>query len=135
MLAVVDTNVWVSAFLTPGGTPAKLLTAMYAGHLRPMLSEAVESEYRSVLKRAKFSIQTQVLVDFFHDLRTLGQYADPVPPLDIDLPDPSDAPFIALARHVGCPVITGNVKHFPARAGVAVLTPAQWVESFMQQRG
>ena len=135
MQAVVDTNVWVSAFLTPGGTAAKLLAAMYAGRLRPMVSEAIEAEYQSVLKRAKFSIQAQLLTDFFHDLRTLGQYAGQVPPIDIKLPDPSDAPFIALARHVGCPVITGNTKHFPARAGIVVLTPAQWVESFIQQRG
>lgn len=135
MQAVVDTNVWVCAFLMPGGTAAKLLAAMYAGRLRPMVSEAIEAECQSVLKRAKFSIQAQVLTDFFYDLRTLGQYADQVPPMDIKLPDPNDAPFIALARYAGCPVITGNTKHFPTRAGIVVLTPAQYVDSLIQQRG
>lgn len=126
MRAVVDTNVWVSAFLTPGGTAAKLLDAMYAGQLVPVFSAPIESEYRAVLARAKFNIEPEALADFFKGLRILGQYEENVPPLDIELPDPTDAPFIALARHVGCPVITGNVKHFPATAGVVVLTPAEW---------
>lgn len=127
MKAVVDTNVWVSAFLTPGGTAAKLLDAMYAGRLVPVFSAPTESEYRTVLTRAKFNIAPEVLAEFFKDLRVLGQYEDNIPPLDIDLPDPTDVPFIALARHAGCPVITGNVKHFPAEVGIVVLTPAGWV--------
>ena len=127
MRAVVDTNVWVSAFLTPGGTAAKLLAAMVAGQLTPVLSAPVESEYRSVLARAKFNIEPLLLADFFNDLRTLGQFVDQVPPIDIDLPDPGDAPFVALARHALCPVITGNARHFPARAGVKALTPAAWL--------
>lgn len=80
-----------------------------------------------MLARAKFNIEPEVLADFFKGLRTLGQYKDNVPPLNIELPDPTDAPFIALARHAGCPVITGNAKHFPVAAGAVVLTPAVWV--------
>ncbi len=127
MKAVVDTNVWVSAFLTPGGTAAKLLDAMYAARLVPVFSTPVVLEYRTVLKRAKFNIGPEVLAEFFKGLRTFGQYEDNVPQLDIDLLDPTDAPFIALARHAGCPVITGNARHFPAAAGIVVLTPAEWV--------
>ena len=127
MQAVVDTNVWVSAFLTPGGTAARLLDAMYAARLVPVFSAPIELEYRTVLTRAKFNIESEVLANFLKGLRTLGQYEGNVPPLDIELPDPTDAPFIALARYARCPVITGNTKHFPAKAGVAVLTPARWV--------
>ena len=127
MQAVVDTNVWVSAFLTPGGTAAKLLDAMYAARLVPVFSAPIELEYRTVLTRARFNIESEVLVDFFKSLRTLGQYEDNAPPLNIELPDPTDAPFIALARYARCPVITGNTKYFPAKAGIVVLTPARWV--------
>lgn len=130
--AVVDTNVWVSAFLTPGGRPAALLAAMYSGHLSPIFSTRIEAEYRDVLGRKKFNIALDVLADFFDQLRSLGQYEEEVPLLNLDLPDPTDAPFIALARHAGCPVITGNAKHFPASAGVVVMTPAEWV---VQQAG
>ena len=127
MQAVVDTNAWVSAFLTPGGTAAKLLDAMYAARLVPVFSAPIELEYRTVLTRARFNIESEVLVDFFKSLRTLGQYEDNVPPLHIELPDPTDAPFIALARYARCPVVTGNTKHFPKKAGIVVLTPAGWV--------
>ena len=127
MQAVVDTNVWVSAFLTPGGTAARLLDAMYAARLVPVFSAPIELEYRTVLTRSKFNIESEVLADFLKSLRTLGRYEDKVPPLNIELPDPTDVPFIALARYARCPVITGNAKHFPAKAGIVVLTPARWV--------
>lgn len=127
MQAVIDTNVWVSAFLTPGGTASRLLVAMYDARLVPVFSASIEAEYRVVLTRAKFNIGAEVLADFFSRLPVLGHFENNIPQLDIDLPDPTDAPFIALARYAGCPVITGNVRHFPAAAGVVVLTPAGWV--------
>ena len=133
MQAVVDTNVWVSAFLTPGGTAAKLLDAMYGSRLVPVYSAPIEAEYRAVLTRAKFNIGVEVLADFFSRLPVMGQFENNIPQLDIDLPDPTDAPFIALARYAGCPIITGNVRHFPAAAGVVVLTLAGWVERSIRQ--
>ena len=125
--AVVDTNVWVSAFLTPGGTAAKLLDAVYAGRLMPVYSAPIEAEYKAVLTRAKFNIGAEVLAEFFSDLSLMGQFESSVPRLNLDLPDLTDAPFIALARYARCPVITGNTKHFPKATVVVVLTPAQWV--------
>lgn len=129
MQAVVDTNVWVSAFLTPGGPPAKLLEAMYSSRLVPVFSTEIELEYRAVLARSKFNIDRAVLADFLEQLHTLGQYVEAVPALKIELPDPTDAPFMALARHAGCPVITGNTRHFPVTAGVVVMSPVEceWV--------
>ena len=59
-----------------------------------------------------------------------------VPPWPEALPDPDDAPFLAVAAWVGCPLVTGNLRHFPARARgkVTVLTPRQFVNSFARQR-
>ncbi len=44
-------------------------------------------------------------------------------------PDQRDAPFLALACAAGAWLVTGNLKHFPkpARAGVAVLSPAEYL--------
>lgn len=127
MQAVVDTNVWVSAFLTPGGAPAKLLQAVYSGGLVPVFSAEIEREYRAVLARPKFNIDRIVLADFLEQLHALGHYVEAVPALKIKLPDPTDAPFMALARHAGCPVITGNTRHFPAAARVVVTSPGEWL--------
>jgi predicted nucleic acid-binding protein len=45
------------------------------------------------------------------------------------LPDPNDAPFLALAKTSGAWLVTGNLKHFPrtARCGVTVLSPADYL--------
>jgi putative PIN family toxin of toxin-antitoxin system len=125
MLAVVDTNVWVSAFLTPGGSPGQLLAAFRNGMLIPAYSRAIEAEYREVLTRPKFGIDIHLLAEFFVLLRIEGRRDDTASAVEIDLPDPTDAPFIALARHLLCPIVTGNTRHFPPAAGVEVLSPAE----------
>ena len=129
MRAVVDTNVWVSAFLTPGGAPASLLLAMFASALLPVYSTAIEMEYRAALARKKFDIDPQALSAFFGHLHATGQQVDEAPKLAFDLPHPDDAPFMALALYAGCPLITGNTRHFPKALGVEVQTPREWVEA------
>lgn len=132
MLAVVDTNVWVSAFITPGGTAAKLLEAVRHGRLALAYSREIEAEYSDVLARPKFDITPELVAEFLDRLHAEGRWVDLVPPLAIALPDPDDASFLALARHMGCPLITGNTRHFPAAAGVEVLTPGAWVARVMR---
>ncbi|MBN2450989.1 MAG: hypothetical protein JXR77_11405 [Lentisphaeria bacterium] len=46
------------------------------------------------------------------------------------LPDPDDAPFVECALALGCTLVTGNVRHYPAAAGkdIVVLTPRVFVE-------
>ncbi len=54
-----------------------------------------------------------------------------VPPCSQPLPDPDDEPFLAVAAATGSVLVTGNVRHFPARArqGVRVQTPRELVDS------
>ena len=119
--------------MTPGGTAAKVLKAMYAAHLVPVYSAPIEAEYRAVLTRAKFRIGAEFLAEFFSDLAVMAQFESSVPRLNLEVPDLTDTPFIELARYARCPVITGNTKHFPKAAGVVALTPAQWVASSLLQ--
>jgi hypothetical protein len=53
---------------------------------------------------------------------------DPAP-WPLALPEPKDAPFLALAHAAGAWLVTGNLKHFPksARIGVTVLSPADYL--------
>lgn len=129
MRAVVDTNVWVSAFLTPGGAPASLLLAMFASALVQVYSTAIEMEYRAVLARTRFDIDPLALAAFFGQLHGTGQQVDEAPELAFNLPHPDDAPFMALALYAGCPLVTGNAKHFPKALGVEVMTPREWLET------
>lgn len=134
MLAVVDTNVWVSAFLTPGGTASGILGAFRSGRLIPVYSEAVEAEYRAVLARPAFGFSPELVAAFVERLHAEGERVVSVPPLALDLPDSGDVPFVELARHTRCPVVTGNVRHFPRRAGVEAITPAACLERIFGAR-
>jgi putative PIN family toxin of toxin-antitoxin system len=70
MRLIVDTNVWVSAFLTPGGTPAQLLQEVERGRLMLVYSPQIEAEYREVLFRPKFNINPDFLAEL---LRAAGR--------------------------------------------------------------
>lgn len=131
MQAIVDTNVWVSAFLTPGGAPAQLLREVKLGRLTLLYSRQIEAEYREVLARPKFNINPELLAEFFMRLQDDGIRVTPNAALPSNLPDPDDAPFIATALTAGCPIVTGNARHFPADCGVEILSPAQCLARLM----
>lgn len=125
--AVIDTNVLVSAGINPSGAPGRVLIAVERLELQAVISAEVMAEYRDVLTRPRFRFQPEWIDRLFDNLEALGLLLEPAPIDSVLLPDASDAPFIALARYAGCPVITGNTQHFPAAAGIVVLTPAGWV--------
>lgn len=131
MRLVVDTNVWVSAFLTPGGTPAQLLHEVKRGRLTLVYCPRIEAEYRAVLSRPKFNINLDLLAEFFARLEEDGQRITPEAIPLANLPDPDDAPFIATALAAGCPIVTGNARHFPADCGAEIMSPAQCLDRLM----
>lgn len=129
MRAVVDTNVLVSALLRCDSPPAAVVQAMVRQVLEPVVCNAIMAEYRAVLPRPRLQLRTADIEELFALIETQARWVDVAAydghPL---LPDPSDWPFIASALAVGCPVITGNARDFPARLGVRVMTAREWVE-------
>ena len=53
MRAVIDTNVIVSRFLSPYGTPAKIFAAWEQGRFELLVSPTILDEYRRVLAETK----------------------------------------------------------------------------------
>lgn len=51
--AVIDTNIWVSSFLNPSGSPAMLRKAFEKGVFHVVISEAIIEEIADVLNRPK----------------------------------------------------------------------------------
>ena len=49
----VDTNVWISAFINPGGPPALILDAFRNGRLIPIVSQTLLHEIEDVLRRPR----------------------------------------------------------------------------------
>jgi predicted nucleic acid-binding protein len=128
-LAVLDTNVMVSAGINPGGAPARLfIDWVLSGQVQSLICPWIANEYREVARRQKllgYGFPPKWL-----EFLIAGSLELPDPrPWPQRLPDPKDAPFLALAHTAGAWLVTGNLKHFPVRArdGVNVLSPGEYL--------
>lgn len=129
MIVVLDTNILVSALLSPFGPPARVLDLVLAGELRTAFDDRVLAEYRDVLSRPRFgfdSADVGALLDF---LEAEGE-AVIATPWPHALPDPDDAAFVEVAMAAQAILITGNLRHFPTEAcpDVVVMLPADFLE-------
>ena len=128
-LAVLDTNVIVSAVISPGGTAATLISDwVMKGQVQVITSPWIIEEYQEVVRRPKF--RRYGFPPFWLDFLVESSMCLPEPvPWDQPGPDPKDTPFLAVAHASGAWLVTGNLKHFPAplRQGVTVLSPAEYL--------
>lgn len=128
-LALLDTNVVISAAINPDGAPAMLITEWaLKGQIQIVTSPYTIAEYRQVACRPKFArygfppVWLEFLIDESLQLPDPPHWVYPVP-------DPKDSPFLSLAHTAGAWLVTGNLAHFPAscRHGVSVLSPADYL--------
>ena len=141
MKIVLDTNVLVSAFISPFGPPAAILRSVLTGIVTLFFDERILAEYRDVLTRGRFSFDRDRVDEILRVVETNGL---PVlaNPLRLQLPDPSDAMFleVAAAAAADC-LVTGNSKHFPPEQVRTVsrsderyiLTPREFLDRFLEQ--
>ncbi len=128
-LAVLDTNVIVSAGIRPAGPPARLLLDwVLPGQVQIVTSPWIVAEYREVAGRSKFRRYGFPPSWLEFSIEESLVLPDPAP-WPLAMPDPKDAAFLALAKASGAWLITGNLKHFPrnARRGVTVMPPADYL--------
>lgn len=127
---VLDTNVLVSAVLTPFGTAARVLDLVIGGEAVLLLDDRLLAEYREVLLRPKFGFDSALvehLVDYFE---TAGEHVM-AGPVTAKLPDPDDAPFFEVAVAGGADaLVTGNKRHYP-RGKVRVLSPSEFLQTLL----
>jgi hypothetical protein len=81
----------------------------------PVLDAGIRAEYEDVLTRPELSLKPERAAAVLGVIDAFGLEAV-VPPWPEPLPDPDDAPSLAVAAWVGCPLVTGNLRHFPANA-------------------
>ena len=114
MRVVLDTNVIVSAFLSPEGKPAAILRMVLHDDLEICVNTAIIVEYEQVLSRLKFAerISLASIRRFFEILYEIGTKVDFIPSIN-DLPDEADRKFYDTAKTADATLITGNKKHYP----------------------
>jgi putative PIN family toxin of toxin-antitoxin system len=125
---VIDTNVLVSALLTPGGTCDRILRAAINGEIRLAWNAPMLAEYRAVLLRPKFGLSAATVSALLAAFGPVDQVSLRESP---SLPDPDDEVFLGAALATADKVlVTGNRAHFPAAtcSPVRVLSPAEAVQ-------
>ncbi len=132
MRIVLDTNVLVSGLLSHGGPPSLILDLVEAGRLKVLYDDRVMLEYREVLARPRFSFSAESVAAIIELLEETGERTAAAP-LDVELRDPDDLPFLEVAvRGKADALVTGNTRHFPAEySGVPILSPAAFLAFLM----
>ncbi len=129
--AVFDTNVVVAGMLSPHGPPGRIVDGLRSGELKAVLDDRIFAEYEEVLTRPSLGLPRDEVRIVLEAIRRRAQPVDAGAGATVDdLPDPDDAPFLVCARAADVCLVTGNLRHFPARVakGVQVLTPAAYVK-------
>jgi putative PIN family toxin of toxin-antitoxin system len=136
MNVVLDTNVLVSGLLTPHSPCGEIVRMIASDSLTLCLDARLLGEYADVLRRPRFQFDGELVSTLLDHLAHAG-IPVAAPPLAEPLPDPDDAAFlaVAIAGKAAC-LVTGNLKHFPARfrQGVNVLSPKDFLDYYRQQR-
>jgi putative PIN family toxin of toxin-antitoxin system len=128
---VLDTNVVVSGLLSEIGPPGWIVDLVLVGELTVAFDARIIAEYREVLLRPRLALPAAAVETFLGYLERWG--VETVgPPWPHRLADRSDEVFLAVANAAAAKLITGNARHFPARArgGVEVVTPRQLLDSW-----
>jgi uncharacterized protein len=132
--AVLDTNVMVSALLTPTGVCGQILNCVTQGALLPCVDARILDEYEQVLARPHFGIDPTT-ADELLELLALVAEAVTALPLPLLLPDASDQPFLEVAAAADAILVTGNRRHYPGteEGPAVVMTPRQMLDHLREQ--
>lgn len=135
LYAVVDTNVLVSALISknPVSYPLRVVASVYDGSLIPVYNKEILAEYKAVLSRKKFNLNTQDMEDALRVITDFGLELDRTPVKDEEFPDKQDIVFyeVRMSKEDSY-LVTGNIKHFPKKP--FVVTPKEMVEILTKQR-
>ncbi len=135
MNVVIDTNVFVSSFLSLQGPPKRVIDLWKTGRIILCLSRDIIAEYVEVLARFGLAGQPELreLLDLF--ARRINLIFVPSPPVLSLIPyDPADEKFIACAVAARAEYVVSGDKHLlnlGTHGSIKVVTPAQFLKSFL----
>jgi putative PIN family toxin of toxin-antitoxin system len=136
VLIVLDTNVLVSALITPFGNAARILDMVIRGDLRLLYDDRIILEFREVLLRPKFDFapgNVEALLDYFE---TEGVKITPSL-INEPLVAKDDIPFLEVAiSGMADVLITGNKRHFQTKSkrSLKIMSPEEFLK-FLKRKG
>jgi putative PIN family toxin of toxin-antitoxin system len=109
---VLDTNILVSALLSPESGSAKALNLFLAGSTSLYFDSRILHEYERVLTDPKFPFDQGTVRNLMVLILEMGFSVTPEP-FSGSMPDESDRKFVEVAIAADAALITGNMKHYP----------------------
>jgi len=134
---VIDTNVFISSFLTPKGNPRKIIDLWKKGEVNLCISAEILGEYIEVLSR--FGLENEPELKEVLDLFRQHSYCEFVvceDRLNIIEADPDDNKFIECAVAAGAAYIVSGDKHLKALrqySGIPIISPAEFMQSSLKK--
>ena len=118
MRVVLDTNILVSACLTPEGSSARIVELALLGRFTLYLTAEIVVEYNDVLVRQKFFQQRDRIAILLKGVVDVAENVSPEKRLSVS-PDEEDNRMLECAQAAQADfLVTGNSKHFPASLGL-----------------
>lgn len=136
MRIVMDTNILVSALITPFGNAARILDMVLLGELQVLHDDRILSEYSEVLLRPKFSFEERDVDDLLSFIDTEGLKVTSVP-VNYPVIDKDDIPFIEVAVSGRAKaLITGNKRHFKGvhTKKIRIMNPDEFLKFWQKER-
>ena len=121
MKVVLDTNIIVSALLSPQGLSAKLLNLVFGKKLAIVYDNNIFAEYLEVLNRDKFMLDKELVNLIMDFISKEGEYII-AEFLKIQFIDGDDKIFYEVYKGGDVDyLITGNKKHFPTEKNIVTV--------------
>ena len=140
MRVVLDTNVVISAVLSPAGPPAQVLHAWRAGAFEVVVSEPILREYRQALGyphvQTRHHLAAPDLDRIIAGFLAVAIFVAPRQHLAVVAEDPDDDRFLECALEGGAEYIVSGNKHLPrlkAYEGRRILAPAVFLALLAQE--
>src|SRR5688500_11200564 len=135
--AVIDTNLFVSGFLTKGGNPYTLLLALRAAVFNLVSTEALLTELTEVVQRPTlvrhFHVTAAEVSDVMLFSRRTAAIVQPPTTLPLSVRDPKDDKFLAAALAGNADyLVTGDgdllsLRDHPALGSLKIVTVAEFL--------
>ena len=134
MRVVVDTNVIISALISPAGPPGRIIAAWHRRQITVVVSEAMLVELRDAMHyprvRRRISMTDEELSTVLDDLASAATAIDEPDHVAVLVRDPDDAIFVeaAVAGNADY-IVTGDrdLLELGSYEGIRVVTPADFV--------
>jgi putative PIN family toxin of toxin-antitoxin system len=142
MRVVIDTNVIISRFLSPHGTPALILALWEQGLFELVVSEAILAEYLRVLSydriRSRHGMSQDEIAQVVEGFRSFAVLVEPSETITTITDDPSDNRFLEAAVAGSCDYIVSGDPHLlrvGEYRGIQILQPAAFLVMIQEITG